>query len=57
MSIIFNNDKSTETKGLISYHITNENGDDIGTVEGIGNKNGIFISVVKIYNLDFQKKV
>jgi hypothetical protein len=55
MNIIFNNDNPVGTKGLVSYHITNEKKDDIGTVEGAGNENGIFMSIVKIYNPNFQK--
>jgi hypothetical protein len=39
-----------------SYHITNSNNDDIGTVEGSGNIYGEFISVVKIYHPDFKNK-
>lgn len=54
MSLIFNKDESVDDT-FVSYHITNKDNDDIGTVEGSGNQNGVFVSVVKIYNIDFQK--
>jgi hypothetical protein len=39
-----------------SYHITNEQGEDIGTVEGYGDEFGELVSVVKIYHPNYQQK-
>jgi hypothetical protein len=39
-----------------SYHITNEQGEDIGSVEGFGNEYGEITSVVKIYHPNYQQK-
>jgi len=37
------------------YHISNDADEDIGMVEGHGNENGNFVSVVKIYNPKYQR--
>lgn len=54
MDIIFDKTDSIKDE-YVFYQITNEAKEDIGTVEGFGNKNGVFVSIVKIYNLKFQK--
>jgi hypothetical protein len=43
-------------KDYLSYQITNDENEDIGTIEGSGNKYGEFLSVIKVYNPKFQKK-
>jgi hypothetical protein len=54
MGIIFDKTYSIKDE-YVSYQITNEAKEDIGTAEGSGNKNGVFVSIVKIYNPKFQK--
>jgi hypothetical protein len=54
MSIIFEKTDSMDTE-YVSYQITNDAKEDIGTAEGSGNKNGKFVSIIKIYNPKFQK--
>lgn len=54
MSIIYVKTESINDT-YVSYQITNEAEEDIGTAEGSGNKNGEFVSIIKIYNPKFQR--
>lgn len=56
MAIYFTGQGLNEKKDLLSYQITNDEGDDIGTIEAAGSKYGDFVSIIKIYNLKFQNK-
>lgn len=55
MNLLYNiTIENTDLKKI--YNITNEQGEDIGTVEGHGNEFGELISVVKIYHPNYQQK-
>lgn len=55
MNLLYNTmSENTDLRKL--YHITNEQGEDIGTIEGYGNEFGELVSVVKIYHPNYQKK-
>lgn len=56
MGIKFTGIGLNEKKDFLSYQITNDENEDIGTIEGAGNIYGEFVSVIKIYNPKFQNK-
>ncbi|SDZ58834.1 hypothetical protein SAMN05444412_1371, partial [Rhodonellum ikkaensis] len=54
MKIIYIPD-SENTDLTKCYQLTNGQNEDIGTVEGFGNKYGELVSVVKIFHPNYQR--
>lgn len=56
MKLIFTQTYLSKNNDYISFDISNDADEHIGTAEGSGNKYGEFVSIIKIFNPEFYNK-